>query len=97
MLWTDQYKYSVYDQGWPREMLVDLKSDPGEMRNLAMEPEYDAVVARCRELLKQWYADNGEQLDARYVVPRDRLLDSSPFKKSTGKRSQAVVGDIEAL
>jgi choline-sulfatase len=68
VLWSDRYKYAVYDHGQPREMLVDLENDPGEMRNLAVEPEYDAIVSRHRKLLKQWYADNNELLDAKYVV-----------------------------
>ena len=32
MLWSQQYKYAVYDHGEPREMLIDVQHDPGEMR-----------------------------------------------------------------
>jgi choline-sulfatase len=68
VLWSRQFKYAVYDQGQPREMLIDLQHDPGEMRNLAVEPEYHAEVLRHRDLLRQWYADYGQPLEERYVV-----------------------------
>jgi arylsulfatase A-like enzyme len=68
VLWTKQFKYAVYDRGQPREMLIDLKGDPGEMRNLAVESDYQGVVRRHRELLRQWYTANGETLDPKYVV-----------------------------
>ncbi len=68
VLWSDRYKYAVYPGGLPREMLVDLEHDPGEMRNLAVEPEYQPIIRRHRKLLQQWYADYGQPLDSRYVV-----------------------------
>jgi len=68
VLWTERYKYSVYDHGQPREMLIDLRNDPGEMRNLAVELEYRDTLNRHRNLLQQWYAANGEMLDPKYVV-----------------------------
>jgi arylsulfatase A-like enzyme len=68
VLWSDRYKYAVYDRGQPREMLIDLENDPGEMRNLAVKSEYEAIVRRHRELLQQWYADYGQPLDSRYAV-----------------------------
>jgi choline-sulfatase len=68
VLWSDDYKYAVYDQGEPREMLIDLKSDPGEMRNLAVEDEFRQRLDEHRRLLEQWYASSSEQLDPKYVV-----------------------------
>jgi arylsulfatase A-like enzyme len=68
VLWSDRYKYAVYDRGQPREMLIDLEKDSGEMRNLAVVPEYETIVRRHRELLQQWYADYGQPLDSRYLV-----------------------------
>ena len=38
MLRTARYKYRVYGSGNIRESLVDLRKDPGEMRNLAVRP-----------------------------------------------------------
>ena len=68
VLWSDRYKYAVYDRGQPREMLIDLEKDSGEMRNLAVVPKYETIVGRHRELLQQWYADYGQPLDSRYLV-----------------------------
>ena len=49
-------------------MLTDMVADPGEMRNLALEPEFAPVLAEHRRLLKEWYQQNGENLDSKYVV-----------------------------
>ena len=68
VLWSDDYKYAVYDHGEPREMLIDLKADPGEMRNLAVEPNFQRALDEHRELLQQWYASSSEQLDPKYIV-----------------------------
>ncbi len=69
ILLTDRYKYAVYDSGDRRELLFDLEADPGEMRNLARSAEYGDVLARHRALLRQWYEENGETLEPRYIVP----------------------------
>jgi choline-sulfatase len=69
MLRTVHFKYTVYDSGQRREVLIDLAKDPGEMQNLAEDPAYREVLQEHRRLLRQWYSLNGEQLDAKYVVP----------------------------
>jgi len=63
-----RYKYVVYASGARREQLIDLMGDPGEMKNLAMNPEAAPVLTEHRRLLKEWYQQNGESLDPRYVV-----------------------------
>ncbi len=68
MVRTDRYKYIVYDSGSPREQLIDLADDPGEMRNLALDPAAADVLRGHRQLLKQWYADNNEKLEEKHVV-----------------------------
>lgn len=70
MLRTPRYKYVLYESGANREMLFDMEADRLEMRNLAVEADYAAEVARHRELLRQWFADNPKGL--RYS--RDRLF-----------------------
>ena len=69
MLRTVHFKYTVYDSGQRREVLIDLAKDPGEMQNLAEDPAYREVLQEHRRLLRQWYSLNGEQLDVKYVVP----------------------------
>jgi arylsulfatase A-like enzyme len=68
VLWSGQYKYAVYDHGQPREMLIDLEKDPGEMRNLAVETEYESELGRHRSLLQQWYVDYGQPLGGRFII-----------------------------
>ena len=68
LLRTDRYKYIVYDSGSPREQLIDVAQDPGEMKNLATDPAFADVLKRHRRLLKQWYQDNNETLEEKYVV-----------------------------
>ena len=48
MVVTKRYKYSLFDRGARREMLVDLKVDPGEMKNLAASPAVRDVLADHR-------------------------------------------------
>lgn len=68
VLISERFKYAVYDRGEPRELLVDLKSDPGEMNNLAVDPHYGNVLAQHRRLLRAWYDENGETLGGQYIV-----------------------------
>ena len=68
MLRTAKYKYIVYATGARREMLVDMVADPGELKNLAMDTAFTPVVEEHRRLLKEWYEQNGETLDAKYMA-----------------------------
>ena len=68
MVRSARYKYIVYASGARREMLVDMKSDPGEMNNLAQDPASSSVLNEHRQLLKTWYQQNNETLDARYIA-----------------------------
>jgi choline-sulfatase len=68
MVRSARYKYIVYASGARREMLVDMKSDPGEMKNLAQEPTAATVLAEHRRWLKEWYQQNNETLDPRYII-----------------------------
>ena len=68
MVRTARYKYVVYASGARREQLTDLVADPGEMKNLALDPQAAPVLAEHRRLLREWYQQNGETLDSKYVV-----------------------------
>lgn len=54
MVRTPQYKYVLYDTGKNREMLYDMKTDRGEMCNLAVEDKYKEIVKAHRRLLEEW-------------------------------------------
>ena len=60
MLRSDHYKYCVYTSGKIRESLVDLRADPGEMKNLAGKAGFEKHLNRHRELLKQWIKESND-------------------------------------
>jgi arylsulfatase A-like enzyme len=67
MLRTDRYKYCIYDSGKNREQLTDLKSDPGEMKNLAKIKSYEDVLDTHRRLLCGWTERTGDKIASEYV------------------------------
>ena len=58
MLRSDHYKYCVYTSGAIRESMVDLRDDPGEMKNLATLPRYRKTLNRHRGYLQQWIVES---------------------------------------
>jgi arylsulfatase A-like enzyme len=51
---TDRWKFCL---NWrPRDLdeLYDLRNDPGEMHNLAYEPEYAGVIEDMRRMIAEW-------------------------------------------
>ena len=54
MLRSEQFKYCVYNLGEHRESLVDMQNDPGEMVNLARNPDYKEELQKHRQLLRAW-------------------------------------------
>lgn len=68
MVRSERFKYTVYGYGEPREGLVDLASDPGEMNNLALDPAYRGILHEHRRLLRDWYRKNHEVLDHKYIM-----------------------------
>jgi arylsulfatase A-like enzyme len=66
MLRSQRYKYCVYSEGQRRESLVDMKKDPGEMKNLAPDAAHQPILAQHRAYLHQWCQENGDN----FPVPR---------------------------
>ena len=64
MLRSEHYKYCLYRDGKLRESLVDLRHDPGEMKNLVADGAYKTTLDQHRLLLKQWIDSTGDT-DAR--------------------------------
>jgi len=61
MLRTARFKYCLYNEGENRESLVDLQKDPGEMINLAGNPEYKEILNRHRSYLLEWIAASKDE------------------------------------
>lgn len=73
---TGRYKYTVYSWGKWREQLVDLGADPGELRNLAVEGEFDHVLERMRAQLLRWCLSTSDRrFMKRLVLPQDIAAD----------------------
>lgn len=51
MIQTVRYKYALDDIGKNREMFVDIKTDPGETRNLISDPKYKSKIDSLRSRL----------------------------------------------
>lgn len=64
MIRSRQYKYCAFSGG--EEMLVDLEADPGEMENLASNPQYEAQLAEHRALFADWSRLSGDKSSGNY-------------------------------
>lgn len=77
MVRTSRYKYMVFPPGVNSgsedrlELLFDLQSDPGEMKNLAGDAAIAAEIEHHRQLLAQWNRTTEE--DRYPVVPSPEL------------------------
>ena len=58
MLRTVRFKYCVYKDGEIRESLVDIKADPGEMKNLAGQAGFEKHLNKHREFMQKWIAES---------------------------------------
>jgi len=71
MVRTARYKYTVYDCGEHRETLVDMQTDPGEMKNLVSNAKLASTLDSHRRLLADWIDRTGDRIAAEYVVRPD--------------------------
>ena len=71
MIRTDRYKYIIYAND-EKEQLFDLQNDPGELKNLASNPEYTPVLVAHRGILKDW--ENG--LERARTLPANKIWHS---------------------
>jgi choline-sulfatase len=67
MLRTERFKYWILNEGKQRETLYDIENDPGEMINLAGNPEYDNVLRKCRQELSEW-AEKSNDPFLKYLI-----------------------------
>ncbi|HSH20619.1 MAG TPA: sulfatase/phosphatase domain-containing protein, partial [Draconibacterium sp.] len=67
MVFDGEWKYMIAGNAEQLEMLFNLKNDPGEMHNLALQTEYNEQLVRCRKLLSEWYGKHKIPLDKAYL------------------------------
>ena len=64
MIRTDIFKYMIFPgvaEAAPTELLFNLETDPGELKNIAREPTSAAELDRHRQLLEQWKVTTSEK------------------------------------
>jgi arylsulfatase A-like enzyme len=75
MVRSAKYKYCQYKGGEPREMLIDMDQDPGEMRNLATLDQYRDVLEVHRGMLYEWTRKVDDKMAASYlIIPENQCL-----------------------
>jgi arylsulfatase A-like enzyme len=67
MVRSANYKYCTFDLGDSNEILIDLEQDPGEMHNLAGNPEYKAILEQHRSYLAEWGKKNNDPFIATHT------------------------------
>lgn len=60
MIRTEGFKYVAFDRGSLKEQLIDMNNDPGEMVNLAVDPNYNDLLLKHRAYLKEWTEKTGD-------------------------------------
>ena len=97
MLRSENYKYASCSDPDSKETLVNLKTDPGEMRNLVDHPEYQEILRQHRKLLAQWSESTGDTDAYKYArnddgssdyVPPVEVEESPKKSKGAGKKSK---------
>ena len=83
MVRTKKYKYMTFPAttGSNQEMLFDMQSDPGEMKNLADQASFAAEVVRHRALLADWNKLTAEASHPIQATP-------NPKKNKARKKAQ---------
>jgi arylsulfatase A-like enzyme len=77
MLRSVDFKYCVYREGDLRESLVNMRDDPGEMKNLATAAEHADTLNEHRRYLKQWIKASGDHdADSFAIAPEPKTTDS---------------------
>ncbi len=61
MLRTARYKYAIYNEGKPREVLLDMGKDRLEMNNLAGDPAHETTLLEHRKRMAKWVEDTGDR------------------------------------
>ena len=67
-IWQGAYKYTLYSWGRYREQLHDLRADPMEQRNLAVESRFDDLRDRMRAALLAWCRRTGDDEFLKFLV-----------------------------
>ena len=93
MVRTKQYKYMFLPNTDVKEMLFDMQSDPGEMKNLAGQKNLASVLEHHRQLLAKWKQLTDE---AKYPLQSADQTKQPKKKKGTSNRPSPKRGAAPA-
>ena len=88
----DRFKYITYYGLWDLDELYDLRSDPGETRNLIAEPEYEVVVREMEDRLYAMLSEEGGM-----DIPMNQPKGSSQNKRWRARGGQRAAEFPNAL
>jgi len=74
-----------YDHAYgkrPREELYDINKDPDQMKNVADDPEYAAVVKKLRNRLMTYLKDNNDPR----LVDNGKFFETPPMSGPANRR-----------
>ena len=71
MVRSARFKYMAFERGRNREQLFDLESDPGEMKNIASNPDYADILQQHREYLRAWCIQTNDIFGGRHYPHPD--------------------------
>lgn len=78
---TDAFKYIYYHGVWDVDELYDIANDPGETKNLALDPEYAEIKSQYRARLFAVLQDGDGDRVIPFEVPGPRF---TPFRNVNG-------------
>ena len=67
MVYDGEWKYMVSGLNGQNEMLFNLTTDPGEMRNLSTDERYRQQLLESRKQLVEWYNNNHIDIESKYI------------------------------
>lgn len=93
----DQYKGCFYQFGENRQQLFDLRRDPGEVVNLAVEKRHRGKREQLRQALFDWCLENGDIYHERYLHPGEPNFPGVPFRQIAHPTEADRLGRARAL
>jgi len=78
MVTDGRFKYAIYNSGQTNELLIDLKTDPGEMHNLALNSSFQSKKKELRDIL---YKDLNNRINMLTQIYRGEPRDYHELSK----------------
>ena len=97
MLRGPRFKYVAYAEGKLREQLFDLEDDPGEMRNLAVEPGWQSALIEHRSLLADWCRENHDPALELFLGLWPKSAGDERLPRTAWRRQQNLAAAAEVI